>query len=151
MSGKNWIKAMIATLLGLLVTTIGLDPISGSERFTFGNSGMLGGIPLIPTLIGLFALSEVFMSLQENEKIRQVVQDISDRYPKIKEILPYKFAFLRSSFLLGSFRGLERRLPVLYLIMRRKELQKNQRHLGRVILRGSLLRRLQILRWLGAH
>src|SRR5699024_5728215 len=59
-SGKSIIKGVIMGLFGILITTIGLDPIDGLPRFTFGNTNLSGGIELIPALVGLFAISEMF-------------------------------------------------------------------------------------------
>jgi putative tricarboxylic transport membrane protein len=53
-------RGLAAGALGLLVTTIGQDPITGVNRFTLGTTQLLSGIPFIPALIGLFALSEAF-------------------------------------------------------------------------------------------
>lgn len=58
--GKSMVKAAISVLLGLLFAAIGVDPMSGMPRFTFGTRVLLGGIPFIPTLLGLFAVAEVF-------------------------------------------------------------------------------------------
>ena len=62
-SGSHIIKGLAAAGLGLLVACIGLDPMSGYQRFTFGNTDLLAGVSLIPLLIGMFALSEILMQL----------------------------------------------------------------------------------------
>ncbi|MFK7965466.1 MAG: tripartite tricarboxylate transporter permease [Burkholderiaceae bacterium] len=63
-SGRHATKALLSASLGLLLACIGLDPMSGAQRFTFGSIDLLGGLPLIPILIGLFALSEVFVQAE---------------------------------------------------------------------------------------
>ncbi|AXY41653.1 tripartite tricarboxylate transporter permease [Halomonas sp. JS92-SW72] len=62
-SGESFLKGLAAAGLGLLVACIGLDPMSGYQRFTFGNTDLLAGVSLIPLLIGMFALSEILMQL----------------------------------------------------------------------------------------
>jgi putative tricarboxylic transport membrane protein len=52
------IKALAAAMLGLLFSVVGLDPITATPRFTFGLPDLYGGLPLVPSLIGLFAVSE---------------------------------------------------------------------------------------------
>lgn len=59
-AGKSLIKAFIAALLGIFVSTIGADPLLGVERFTFGSYFLYDGIDLVTALIGLYALYEVF-------------------------------------------------------------------------------------------
>ncbi|MCI4663899.1 MAG: tripartite tricarboxylate transporter permease [Neomegalonema sp.] len=53
------LKAFVALLIGLGAATIGLDPAAGAPRFTFGSTELLAGVPFIPAMIGLFAISEV--------------------------------------------------------------------------------------------
>lgn len=65
LGGKNWGKAFVAALIGLLINTVGIDPISGVRRYTFGVTSLFDGFDIIPALIGLFALSEVFSKLEE--------------------------------------------------------------------------------------
>ncbi|RGZ01150.1 C4-dicarboxylate ABC transporter permease [Clostridium sp. AM58-1XD] len=60
-SGESVIKGLMMGFTGLLITVIGIDPIEGIERFTFGNVNLAGGIDLIPAMIGLFAISEILM------------------------------------------------------------------------------------------
>lgn len=63
-SGARLSKGWAAAGLGLLVSMVGIDPIVGTPRFTFGVSEFLGGIPIIPMVIGLFAISEVALQLE---------------------------------------------------------------------------------------
>lgn len=58
-SGDNLSKGMVAASLGLLLATIGLDTIYGTERFIFGEWELMAGLNFIPVLIGLFALPEI--------------------------------------------------------------------------------------------
>ena len=65
LSGKSAWKATVATLLGLVFGAIGLDPMLGSERLTFGQLDLFDGLGLIPVLIGVLAVSEVFMQMRK--------------------------------------------------------------------------------------
>jgi putative tricarboxylic transport membrane protein len=58
-AGKDPLKGMVALLLGLLISCVGLDNPAGAPRWTFGNAELTGGISLIPLMIGMFAISEV--------------------------------------------------------------------------------------------
>ena len=62
-SGSNPAKGAISLLIGLLIATVGLDPMSGQARFTFGSVELMGGINFIPAMIGMFALAEVLRSV----------------------------------------------------------------------------------------
>lgn len=65
LSGDNLKKGILMAALGLLLTTIGLDPITGNTRFTFGTVHLMAGINFIPVLIGVFAISEVLNNLEK--------------------------------------------------------------------------------------
>lgn len=64
-SGDDMLKGLIATSIGVLIALVGLDPMSGAQRYTFDVPVLLGGISLIPLLIGMFALSEILIRAEE--------------------------------------------------------------------------------------
>jgi len=59
MTSDRPLKGFVSLLLGLLVACVGLGNPAGFPRFTFGNIEMLGGIGMIPMMIGMFAISEI--------------------------------------------------------------------------------------------
>lgn len=65
LSGGSLLKGIIAACLGLLVATIGTDPVSGVPRFTFGSPDLLGGVRPILIMVGLFAVSEMLVQIGE--------------------------------------------------------------------------------------
>ena len=67
-SNKNIFKGLIGACFGIFVATIGMDNISGTWRFVFGNINLTGGIPLIIALIGLFAISEILIKSDYNPR-----------------------------------------------------------------------------------
>lgn len=69
-SGQSLTKGLIAGALGLLLATVGLDLIYGTDRFIFGNPDMMGGLNFIGVLIGLFALPEVIAFAVDGGKDR---------------------------------------------------------------------------------
>lgn len=68
-SGKNIFKGLAMGCLGMFVVMIGMDPMEGVQRLTFGSLNLAGGIDMIPALIGLFALSEMFHKATGIEKL----------------------------------------------------------------------------------
>jgi putative tricarboxylic transport membrane protein len=66
-------KGVIAALIGLMIATIGTDPVSGVARFTYGSPDLLSGVPIILVMVGLFAVSEVLEQVSSRtqwEKIK---------------------------------------------------------------------------------
>ncbi|MEA5011180.1 MAG: tripartite tricarboxylate transporter permease, partial [Angelakisella sp.] len=65
-SGDDIYKGIIAAALGLLVSMVGQDPGSGSQRLIFGIPNLISGVPAVPLLIGMFALSEILMQTEKS-------------------------------------------------------------------------------------
>ncbi|MEZ5729385.1 MAG: tripartite tricarboxylate transporter permease [Burkholderiaceae bacterium] len=59
------IRGLLSGVAGIFIASIGVDPITGDERFTFGQFELTSGIELIPAIVGLFALSEMFVRTSE--------------------------------------------------------------------------------------
>ena len=58
-AGKDPLKGIVSLLIGLLISVVGLENPAAAPRYTFGNPDLMGGIDLIPLMIGMFALSEI--------------------------------------------------------------------------------------------
>lgn len=59
LGSEDPVKSIVSVAFGLLITSIGMDLLTGMQRYTFGITSMLDGIALVPMLTGLFAISEV--------------------------------------------------------------------------------------------
>src|SRR6056297_3021148 len=105
LGGKNWAKAFMAAMLGLTINTVGIDPMSGVMRFTFGAYQLFDGFSLIPALIGLFALSEVFTRLEEFKLEKEKGAKIEKtHWPSFLDYWKLKMTIFRSS-VMGIFPG----------------------------------------------
>ena len=62
-------RGLIAASLGMLISTVGIDMVSGSQRFTFGSMELMGGIGFIPVMIGLFGISEVLRNVWQPQNL----------------------------------------------------------------------------------
>lgn len=60
-SRGSMIKGLAAAFIGILASTVGLDPVSGVGRFLFGQPNLMGGIPTTAALIGLFAVAQMML------------------------------------------------------------------------------------------
>ncbi len=103
-SGNSIIKGLMAGVFGLLISTIGLDPISGYPRFTFGSMDLFEGPAFIPTLIGLFALSEIFKGVENIITQGKVESNITQILPRLSDIKKSWKVILKSS-IMGTFIG----------------------------------------------
>lgn len=58
-STKNYAKGLVSVMIGLVISMIGLDPLMGTKRLTFGIQNLAGGISTVPALVGFFGFAEV--------------------------------------------------------------------------------------------
>jgi TctA family transporter len=88
LSGEDQLKGIIAGGIGLLLATIGLDPISGIQRYTFGQLFLWDGIGLVPITIGFYAIPETIelavlgtsIAKQEVGKLGGVLEGVKDTF-----------------------------------------------------------------------
>lgn len=78
-SGESLLKGLIAGFVGLLVSSIGLDPMGGFPRFTAGFTELMN-VPFVPVMIGLFAAGEAFKSAEDGQ-VRRELQAIGQIIP----------------------------------------------------------------------
>lgn len=104
-SGGSLMKGLIAASLGILISFVGLDPVTGSPRLTFGTVTLQSGFSLIPALIGLFAMSEVMVQAEEALKGK-----LHDAFPFAGDVVTWEefkeclVTIIRGS-LIGTFIG----------------------------------------------
>ena len=65
-SGESLLKGFVAGLIGLVVGLVGLDPINAQQRMTFGSYEVYNGISIIPVLIGIFGVTQVFVLIRDS-------------------------------------------------------------------------------------
>ncbi|MCL2380138.1 MAG: tripartite tricarboxylate transporter permease [Treponema sp.] len=102
-SGKSLLKGLMVGFFGLLIATVGMDRLSGYLRFT-RHMGLVEGIPFIPGLIGLFAITEVFNGIEKIFSAEKVKAKISGVLPTWQDIKKIGRAVFTGSTI-GSFIG----------------------------------------------
>lgn len=87
LSEGNQIKGILMGLAGLILATIGNDPVSGEMRFLFGMDDLAGGIALMPVVVGIYPLAEVFYRIHEirSSKISKPIKCTTLMFPKLTE------------------------------------------------------------------
>ena len=68
LSSGNMVKGLLAGLFGLVFALVGMAPIDGTPRFTFGSASLMGGFNTLTTLIGIFAVADILGSAEEMNK-----------------------------------------------------------------------------------
>ena len=97
-AGQSLAKGLLMGGLGIFLTTWGLDELNGTERYTFGSYHLYEGLPLIPFLVGLFAMSEVLIGTERALKKAEFTSDsLTAKLPSLKTLGKLKDVIFRSS------------------------------------------------------
>lgn len=140
LTGTNVIKSIITTCFGLMISTVGIDLVSGAARFTFGNPFLQDGVDFIVVAIGMFAITEVISTAQEvREGKRAEVIKPTSVFVTIKEIvycLPSIIRGMFFGFTVGMLPGAGATLSTFISYNLEKRLCKNPELLGTGDIRG---------------
>jgi len=101
----SMIKALIMITAGVSLSQVGLDTITGQTRFTLGIMHLEDGVGLIPVVMGLFGVAEVFMNLEESQEVKVFKAKIKGLLPNLKDWKESIGAMVRGTFL-GFFLGI---------------------------------------------
>ncbi|MED1913688.1 tripartite tricarboxylate transporter permease [Brevibacillus sp. DP1.3A] len=105
LAGKSVTKALMMTVFGLLIATIGLDNVSGVARFTFDMPELYSGLEFLTIAVGVFALGEVFKTILERDVNEGEIAKISRIIPTKEDLKESAGPILRGS-LVGFFKGI---------------------------------------------
>lgn len=106
-SSGSMLRGLVAGLIGLFLAMVGADPMTGTLRFTGGQPALITGINLLPALIGLFAVSQIFQDLASfggGKGAEPVPQDFSSARPPFR-LLARAWKVITSSTLIGVVIG----------------------------------------------
>jgi putative tricarboxylic transport membrane protein len=109
-TGKSPIKGFISMALGLLISTVGVDLFSGTERFTFGNINLFDGVEFLVLTLGMFAVAEVLMNVEEQrgKSLLVIPKGIRNLLPTKQDLKDCRGAIAQGSvtgFLVGAVPG----------------------------------------------
>jgi putative tricarboxylic transport membrane protein len=133
------LKAVAMALLGMLLGTVGLDPITASPRFTYGTLTLADGLGLVPIIMGLFGISEVLLNIEKG-----VEQEVFET--RIKGLLPTREDWKRSAapiargsllgFFLGILPGIGAIIPTFISYALERRLSKHPERFGTGMIEG---------------
>lgn len=107
LSGESLTKGIFAGAFGMLIGTVGLDPLTAEERFTFGVVELWNGINPVAVMIGMFGLSEALMQLHHLDKqaIKQKLDKIIPSWSDVKKYLPLSLQTSSIGTVIGALPG----------------------------------------------
>lgn len=90
-SGKSVLKGVMSGLFGIILSLIGIDNITGYTRFAFGSVFLMKGLSFIPVMVGLFAMSQCFITIEDLHSQTKITTKIQRSLPSrddLKRVVP---------------------------------------------------------------
>jgi putative tricarboxylic transport membrane protein len=135
----SMIKALIMVALGLVLGTVGMDALSGRERFIYGIPTLRDGIGIIPVVVGLFGVNEVIETLSANIKMEVLSSRIKGYLPNLQDWKDSGGAIARGTFLgffMGILPGMSPMIPTFLTYGIEKQLSKHPEKFGTGVIEG---------------
>lgn len=105
-SSKSMLKGLMSGVLGLLISTVGMDPMEGVPRFMFGQDTLYNGVDVTCALIGLFSMSQILMLAEKKITARPQATEFKHHFAmsrrEVKKITPTIFR----SWIIGNIIGI---------------------------------------------
>jgi putative tricarboxylic transport membrane protein len=108
LAGKSMVNSLISLCVGLLVATIGIDSIYGTDRFTFDVPILRDGVQLVEVLVGMYGLGEVLARIGQGLRIQKPLETkekVGTQFPTLRELLDIKVTLFRST-VIGTLLGI---------------------------------------------
>jgi putative tricarboxylic transport membrane protein len=138
LSGRSLKRAVAAALLGLLVSMIGIDPMVGAPRFTFGLLPLLDGISIVPVAMGLFGVSEILLNIESPG--RQLMEaPMRSLRPSATDLRVSALPIARGTivgFLLGLIPGVSAMVATMFSYTMEKKVSKTPEAFGTGVIEG---------------
>ncbi|MEC0247442.1 tripartite tricarboxylate transporter permease [Paenibacillus chitinolyticus] len=139
LAGKSMTKAMIMTVFGLLLATIGIDSVSGVARFTYDVPVLYQGLEFLTVAVGLFALGEVFKTILEKESNEGSIIKFKRILPTRQDLKDSAAPIARGSllgFFIGILPGAGATLASFFSYIMEKKISKNPGKFGKGAIEG---------------
>ncbi|MBG9945342.1 tripartite tricarboxylate transporter permease [Brevibacillus formosus] len=139
LGGKSMTKALIMTVMGLLLATIGMDTVSGVARFTYDIPDLYQGLEFLTIAVGLFALGEVFKTILEDDQSTKEIIKVGRVLPTKKDLKESAGPITRGSllgFFIGVLPGAGATLASFFSYIFEKKLSKDPSRFGKGAIAG---------------
>jgi putative tricarboxylic transport membrane protein len=138
LAGRSLAAALVMTVLGLLISMIGIDPVRGAPRFAFGIADLYDGLGIVPVVMGLFGIAEILITAEQ--PVREIIR------ARLSNLLPSRDEWRRSwgaiwrgtgiGFGLGLIPGIGAIVPTFMAYILEKRLSKTPERFGQGAIEG---------------
>ena len=138
LAGRSLVRALISAILGILIAMVGIDPVMGAPRFTFGQTDLLDGFGIVPVVMGVFGISEILLNA-EAEAMKVFETKMSSLILSLKDIKDSVWPVIRGTgigFFLGLIPGVGAVVPTFISYAVEKRASKTPEKFGTGMIEG---------------
>ena len=138
LAGKSMILGLMSAVFGLLISLVGIDPVMGGTRFTFGNTALLGGISIVPVAMGLFGVSEILDGMWSSRKAPST-ERVTGLMPSREDVRRSAPAVMRGSIIgtiMGLIPGMNAFIPTVMSYVAERRVSKTPEQFGKGMIEG---------------
>ncbi|MFC2068460.1 tripartite tricarboxylate transporter permease [Chloroflexota bacterium] len=143
LTGGSVIKGLISGMAGLLLSFVGYHYVTGVHRFSFGTTFLYDGIELIPLLLGLFGLAEIFYLVMKGETViaQRVIVKLSSVTEGMKDVWRHRWLWFRSAiigYIVGVIPGVGAGVATWVTYGQAKQTSKHPEKFGTGVVEGVI-------------
>jgi putative tricarboxylic transport membrane protein len=138
LAGRSLVAGVLMTVVGLLIAMVGIDPVVGAPRFTFGIPELYDGVGFIPVVMGLFGIGEILITAEKPYK-EVIKTSFAHLLPSAAEWRRSAGAIVRGTgigFFLGLIPGVGAIIPTFMSYITEKRLSKTPEQFGTGAIEG---------------
>ena len=138
LAGRSLLRALISAVLGLLIAQVGVDPVMGAPRFTFGRMELLDGFGIVPVVMGVFGIGEILLNAEGRSGTVFSTQ-MNRLIPTRKDLKDSVAPIARGTgigFLLGLIPGVGAIVPTFLSYAVEKKVSKTPERFGKGMIEG---------------
>lgn len=136
--GRSLVRGLIAAAIGINLALVGLDPVTGVIRFSFGQAELMNGFDFVPLAMGLFGISEILLGAESKLKTEKPAK-VKGVLPKREEWKPTLASIFRGTglgFVIGLLPGTNSVIPAIMSYSLEKKLAKDPSRFGKGAIEG---------------
>ena len=96
---SSQVKALLMALLGLMLALVGIDPLLGDDRFTFGQANLADGVDFLPIAIGVFGIAEVLVGMEHAIHAEPIKTKLRELWPTGRDWFNCRWTLVRGTFI----------------------------------------------------
>ena len=138
LAGKSLLRALIAAVFGLLIAMVGIDPVVGAPRFTFGVTELLDGFNVVPVAMGLFGIAEILVNA-EGGPSRVFPTTFRSLMPSARDLKDSAMPVVRGTgigFFVGLIPGVGAVVPTVLSYVTEKRVSRTPQKFGTGMIQG---------------